>query len=237
MNKKWMPHGITAGVLVVFIVLGLACASEPSPTKRTRERAVEDAYNNGDVQFLATIGEYDKALELLRTDRYENLDDNGHYGYGMEGRFISSKGLTALMRAAWDGRLDVVQALVEKGANVNLRVIADNEYKGKTAAVLAYDSGYIKIVEYLKEHGAIDFDPVQGQAPGVSAPASSSQQTQKTYVVTITYELSGTSATMTMPYTVQAGSAQEAQILAEGQWRSTNFSNNKFLHSAVTGSY
>jgi hypothetical protein len=31
MNKKWLPHGITAGALVVFIVLGLACASSPSP--------------------------------------------------------------------------------------------------------------------------------------------------------------------------------------------------------------
>jgi hypothetical protein len=27
MNKKWMPHGITAGALTVFIVLGLACAT------------------------------------------------------------------------------------------------------------------------------------------------------------------------------------------------------------------
>jgi hypothetical protein len=29
MNKKWTPHAITAGVLAVFIVLGLACASAP----------------------------------------------------------------------------------------------------------------------------------------------------------------------------------------------------------------
>jgi hypothetical protein len=27
MNRKWMPHGITAGALAVFIVLGLACAT------------------------------------------------------------------------------------------------------------------------------------------------------------------------------------------------------------------
>jgi hypothetical protein len=31
MNKKWTPHGITAGAFVVFIVLGLACASSPEP--------------------------------------------------------------------------------------------------------------------------------------------------------------------------------------------------------------
>jgi hypothetical protein len=27
MNKKWLPHAISAGALAVFIVLGLACAS------------------------------------------------------------------------------------------------------------------------------------------------------------------------------------------------------------------
>jgi hypothetical protein len=30
MNRKWLPHFIAAGALVVFIVLGLACASTPS---------------------------------------------------------------------------------------------------------------------------------------------------------------------------------------------------------------
>ena len=30
MNKKWLPHGISAGALAVFIVLGLACASAPA---------------------------------------------------------------------------------------------------------------------------------------------------------------------------------------------------------------
>jgi len=30
MNKKWMPHVIAVGAFVVFIVLGLACASQPS---------------------------------------------------------------------------------------------------------------------------------------------------------------------------------------------------------------
>jgi len=36
MNKKWIPHFIAAGAFVVFIILGLACASagkgEPTPT-------------------------------------------------------------------------------------------------------------------------------------------------------------------------------------------------------------
>jgi hypothetical protein len=69
-----------------------------------------------------------------------------------------------------------------------------------------------------------------------SPSTSSQQQTQKTYIVNVTSETSfGTNWTTT--YHIKASSAQEAQILAEGQWRSTNFSSNKFLYSAVTGSY
>ena len=33
MNKKKLPHIITAVSLVVFIILGLACATTPNPTK------------------------------------------------------------------------------------------------------------------------------------------------------------------------------------------------------------
>ncbi|MDR0719151.1 MAG: hypothetical protein LBF78_05900 [Treponema sp.] len=76
-----------------------------------------------------------------------------------------------------------------------------------------------------------------GSASSGSSSGASQQQTQKTYVVQITYEMSGTNVRMTLPYPIKANSAQEAQILAEGRWRSTNFNNNKFLYSAVTSSY
>jgi len=39
MNKKWTPHIIAAAALVVFIVLGLACASSPE------EKAKYEAMN------------------------------------------------------------------------------------------------------------------------------------------------------------------------------------------------
>jgi hypothetical protein len=149
MNKKWMPHGITAGVLVVFIVLGLACASSPS-----RKELMQFAYDEGDVQFLAAYGEYDKVLNLLRTGKYKDLNSGNSKSYG---DLVLNVHLTALMYAAQDGRLDVVQALVEKGANVNRRVLGGYG-DGKTASIIAYEAGYIEIVDYLKEHGAIDFE-------------------------------------------------------------------------------
>ena len=37
MNKKWTPHIIAVGALVVFIVLGLACASKPPPPIEERK--------------------------------------------------------------------------------------------------------------------------------------------------------------------------------------------------------
>jgi len=59
-----------------------------------------------------------------------------------------------------------VQFLIDIGAKVNLR----NEL-GETAASIAYDKGEIEVYNYLKEHGAIDFEPKQiAQQP--AAPAS-----------------------------------------------------------------
>jgi len=63
---------------------------------------------------------------------------------------------TALIFAVQAENFDTVRRLVELGANVNLR--ADD---GSTAASLAYDNGLINIYNYLKENGAIDFEPRQ----------------------------------------------------------------------------
>jgi len=114
---------------------------------------------NMDIQTLSCTNQWDQVLSLLNSGRYKDIDAlNTRKGYG---DYNFSLIWTALMFASNAGRLDVVQALVEKGANVNLRVTADNQSKGKTASALAYDAGHINIVEYLKEHGAIDFDQVQ----------------------------------------------------------------------------
>jgi hypothetical protein len=63
---------------------------------------------------------------------------------------------TALMFAAQAGQLRIVRLLVEHGARVNLRAEG-----GETAASLAYDNGEIEVYNYLKEKGAIDYEPRQ----------------------------------------------------------------------------
>ena len=77
-----------------------------------------------------------------------------------------------LMAFASMGNLNIVRLLVENGARVNLR---DND--GATAASLAYDKGEIEIYNYLKENGAIDFEPRQVAQPTAPAPVAPSSTT------------------------------------------------------------
>ncbi len=56
---------------------------------------------------------------------------------------------TPLMEAAREGHEDVVQLLVEHGANVN----AQTEETQETALTLAACGGFIEVAQYLIEHG------------------------------------------------------------------------------------
>jgi hypothetical protein len=147
-----------------------------------------------------------------------------------------SNGQTVTNDWTWQREGDVVRAISEGGF-----VFYEGKYYPATQRIMltAEDSEGATgdFTWELSTGSSIPNSSQGGATPSGSSSPPSPQQAQKTYVVTITFEVGGSGATMTMPYTVQAGSAQEAQILAEGQWRNTNFSNNKFLHSAVTGSY
>ena len=56
---------------------------------------------------------------------------------------------TPLMEAAREGHEDVVQLLVEHGANVN----AQTEETQETALTLACCGGFMEVVQYLTDHG------------------------------------------------------------------------------------
>jgi|GEM_PF-6471684 len=60
---------------------------------------------------------------------------------------LNEKGTSALMFAAWGGHLSIVELLVEKGANINLKTDT-NALSG------AAGLGYLEIVRYLINHGA-----------------------------------------------------------------------------------
>ncbi|MDR1840052.1 MAG: ankyrin repeat domain-containing protein [Treponema sp.] len=123
--------------------------------------------------FVNRLSEDDMNYRYTRTDATASYNSQSS-DYRSENPFdydpIESK--TALMFATEYGQRNMVGLLMEKGARVNLR--ADG---GETAASLAYDNGEIEIYNYLKEHGAIDYEPRQ-----VAAQPAAPSSTTNVYV-------------------------------------------------------
>ena len=63
MKRKWMPHIIAAAAFVVFIVLGLACASAPKPPK--------------EIVYDTSIPDDQTATLFVRAGSYEVFGFNG----------------------------------------------------------------------------------------------------------------------------------------------------------------
>lgn len=85
------------------------------------------------LMFAANEGDLNKVKELL--DKGANA--NAKYGD------------TALIRASWNGHTEIVEALVEAGADVNVK-----DENGNIALIWASAVGYIEIVKALIEAGA-----------------------------------------------------------------------------------
>jgi ankyrin repeat protein len=64
----------------------------------------------------------------------------------------NNDGETALMKAAAEGLVNNVRALILAGANVNAR-----DKKGKSALMYATDANEAAVARLLKAHGAIEF--------------------------------------------------------------------------------
>ncbi len=78
-------------------------------------------------------------------------------------------GLTPLMGAARKNRPDVVQVLIEAGAELEIEAGAELDARstayGTTALVLATDHDFDDVAEILRKAGAAD-DIVEGQPAG-----------------------------------------------------------------------
>jgi hypothetical protein len=91
MNKKWLPHIITAGAFVMFIVLGLACATTDTASKKISFNSSEEAKeyladqeeNKPDNPIRIDIPADDSTLKdvldaIKSAGRYVSLDLSGN---------------------------------------------------------------------------------------------------------------------------------------------------------------
>ena len=63
----------------------------------------------------------------------------------------SDRGSTPLMHATWFGHIEVIQLLLDSGANINMQ-----NKRGNTALHFAYENSHKKITVLLREQGAVD---------------------------------------------------------------------------------
>ena len=193
--KKRIFIGLSA-MLAAGLILA-SCGSSPSQNY-TPQTAAQEAYNNGDLVYLAGAEQWDLVIKLLNEGRYRNINAvrGGVYrvSYDTAREYVGS----VLGMASSYGRLDVVRLSVAKGADINLRGSNDwtalmgaarnghtdivrylvehganvnlRNNDGATAASMAYDRGNVDIFDYLMANGAREFEPRQVAQPAAPAP-------------------------------------------------------------------
>jgi ankyrin repeat protein len=97
--------------------------------------------------FLKSVEK--KRFNLARIFIGMGVDINYRYPPNNKG----ADGMSALLYAALWEDFEMIKILVENGADINLR--ANN---GSTAASIAYTKKAMPIYNYLKEHGAVEFE-------------------------------------------------------------------------------
>jgi ankyrin repeat protein len=113
---------------------------------------------NGEILLLAAEK---KRFNFVK--QFAGMGADINYRYPQNKAYAD--GMTALLYASMWNNLELVQYLVEHGANINWRA-----KDGRSAASVAYENGQMSVYNYLKKQGA-DFDPGQvsaNPAPGVT---------------------------------------------------------------------
>ena len=104
--------------------------------------------DNMDLLFASYHGDLDKIADLFYKGGIPNVNVKGN------------NNVTPLILASQQGKLDVVNFLLDKGARVN-DVMTD----GKTALLMACKNGHTEIVKRLMEKGANQFLKSSGKSP------------------------------------------------------------------------
>jgi hypothetical protein len=117
---------------------------------------------NGEILLLAAEK---KRFNFVK--QFAGMGADVNYRYPQNRAYAD--GMTALLYASMRNDLELVQFLVEHGADINWYA-----KDGRSAASIAYENGRMSVYHYLKEQGA-EFDPGRASAnpaAGVNGPPS-----------------------------------------------------------------
>jgi hypothetical protein len=219
--RKTGYFGITLFSLAL-LVFGQACGSSPAPAPPW----VGVVYYGEDTPVL---GNTDWRI-VGNPDWWSDNSDYRKVSFFTDGKYYSNDDIL-FPNGTWKREGNTVTMVSESG----YYKYEGTYYPGSKKIAV---KGYLSDVTTwdLMLESWVDRPASSGSSySGSSSGTSSQQSTQKTYIVKVTSQTSMGEWTST--YYIEANSAQEAQILAEGKWRSTNFYNNKLLYSSVAGSY
>jgi hypothetical protein len=163
MNKKWLPHSITAGVLAVFIVLGLACASTPTP------------HQWADVQYSG------EDSPLLEGTTWTYINRSSGYTRTVEFRSGGKLVVSGWGNSTWERRGNTVRMVVDNGY-----YSWEGTYYADTKRIMG--SGQ----NSEGDKWDLTLELMQGSSVSSASGAAASGPSSRTYTVTVWYTVNGT---------------------------------------------
>jgi len=227
-------HYLYFAVSLIFVLMECASSPPPKPPQQVspNERLINAAADGSisRVQSALADGANVNAKRSAGTTALHYASSRGYLEIVQllveSGADVNVRGGddndTPLIWAVYNERNAVAKYLVDKGANINAR-----DKSGRSALNYAYERGEMDIHDYLKERGAIEFEPiqvaqqppqqttvyVQPSAPEQAASATPSgpsaaqrlQEALRSPLDSGTYSLVGTQAKMSITAIAKSG--------------------------------
>lgn len=133
-NFTWRPTVIL--YLLTFII---SCAGVGNYQSKSTSSSISQRGDSSDLLVASLQGDSGKVRRLIRNGAYVNTK--------------TEEGITPVMMAAQNGNTEIIEILIEHGANVNA-TSNERAIKGYTALMLAAQNGHPEIANILIGNGA-----------------------------------------------------------------------------------